>query len=59
MKLFQNQEKWKYPMTKLSIPQQSQPQQLGLQTMNNIHLPYEIHPMQLKVITSCNHVVYD
>ncbi|KAH0568198.1 hypothetical protein KQX54_019541, partial [Cotesia glomerata] len=43
-----NHEKWKYPMTKLSVPQQSQPQQLGLQTMNNVHLPYELHPMQLK-----------
>lgn len=36
-------------MTKLSVPQQSQSQQLGLQTMNNVHLPYEIHPMQIKV----------
>lgn len=38
-------------MTKLGVPQQSQSQQLGL-TMNNVHLsnvPYEIHPMQLKV----------
>ncbi|XP_054015106.1 pumilio homolog 1-like isoform X1 [Hylaeus anthracinus] len=43
-----NPEKWKYPITKLSVPQQNQPQQLGLQTMNNVHLPYEIHPMQLK-----------
>ncbi|KAG8036454.1 hypothetical protein G9C98_003776 [Cotesia typhae] len=30
------------------IDNQSQPQQLGLQTMNNVHLPYELHPMQLK-----------
>ena len=38
-------------MNKLSVPQQSQPQQLGLQTMNNVHaMSYEIHPMQLKVI---------
>lgn len=38
-------------MAKLGVPQQSQSQQLGL-TMNNVHLsnvPYEIHPMQLKV----------
>lgn len=53
--LFQNQEKWKYSMTKLGVPQQSQSQQLGL-TMNNVHLsnvPYEIHPMQLKVSNNC------
>jgi pumilio RNA-binding family len=37
-------------MNKLGVPQQSQPQQLGLQAMNNVHMPYEIHPMQLKVI---------
>ncbi|KAK2580527.1 hypothetical protein KPH14_006258 [Odynerus spinipes] len=54
-----NQEKWKYPITKLSIPQQNQPQQLGLQTMNNIHLPYEIHPMQLKSgAPGAEHLVY-
>jgi len=42
-------------MTKLGVPQQSQSQQLGL-TMNNVHLsnvPYEIHPMQLKVSNKC------
>lgn len=37
-------------MTKISVPQQSQPAQYGLQAMNNVHpLPYELHPMQLKV----------
>lgn len=44
-------------MTKLGVPQQSQSQQLGL-TMNNVHLsnvPYEIHPMQLKVSNKCQH----
>ncbi|KAK9306990.1 hypothetical protein QLX08_002594 [Tetragonisca angustula] len=54
-----NPEKWKYPITKLSVPQQNQPQQLGLQTMNNVHLPYEIHPMQLKSGTpGAEHLVY-
>ncbi|XP_031835906.1 pumilio isoform X2 [Nomia melanderi] len=54
-----NPEKWKYPITKLSVPQQSQPQQLGLQTMNNVHLPYEIHPMQLKSgAPGAEHLVY-
>lgn len=48
----QNHEKWKYPMNKIGVPQQSQPQQIGIQAMNNVHLPYEIHPMQLKVIIS-------
>ncbi|XP_078040025.1 pumilio isoform X1 [Augochlora pura] len=54
-----NPEKWKYPITKLSVPQQNQPQQLGLQTMNNVHLPYEIHPMQLKSgAPGAEHLVY-
>ncbi|KAL6425143.1 hypothetical protein ACFW04_009428 [Cataglyphis niger] len=56
-----NQEKWKYSMTKLGVPQQSQSQQLGL-TMNNVHLsnvPYEIHPMQLKSgAPGAEHLVY-
>ncbi|KAF3427722.1 hypothetical protein E2986_11106 [Frieseomelitta varia] len=53
-----NPEKWKYPITKLSVPQ-NQPQQLGLQTMNNVHLPYEIHPMQLKSgAPGAEHLVY-
>ncbi|XP_020291592.1 pumilio homolog 2 isoform X3 [Pseudomyrmex gracilis] len=56
-----NQEKWKYPMAKLGVPQQSQSQQLGL-TMNNVHLsnvPYEIHPMQLKSgAPGTEHLVY-
>ncbi|XP_029045543.1 pumilio isoform X2 [Osmia lignaria lignaria] len=54
-----NPEKWKYPITKLSMPQQNQPQQLGLQTMNNVHLPYEIHPMQLKSgAPGAEHLIY-
>ncbi|XP_015438567.1 PREDICTED: pumilio homolog 2 isoform X1 [Dufourea novaeangliae] len=54
-----NPEKWKYPITKLNVPQQNQPQQLGLQTMNNVHLPYEIHPMQLKSgAPGAEHLVY-
>ncbi|CAL7943023.1 unnamed protein product [Xylocopa violacea] len=54
-----NPEKWKYPITKLSVPQQNQPQQLSLQTMNNVHLPYEIHPMQLKSgAPGAEHLVY-
>ncbi|XP_017883841.1 pumilio homolog 2 isoform X3 [Ceratina calcarata] len=54
-----NPEKWKYPITKLSVPQQNQPQQLGLQTMNNVHIPYEIHPMQLKSgAPGTEHLVY-
>ncbi|XP_026825633.1 pumilio homolog 2 isoform X3 [Ooceraea biroi] len=52
-----NQEKWKYSVTKLGVPQQSQSQQLGL-TMNNVHLPYEIHPMQLKSGGPAEHLVY-
>ena len=36
-------------MNKIGIPQQTQQAQLGLQPMNNVHMPYEIHPMQLKV----------
>ncbi|XP_036142611.1 pumilio homolog 2 isoform X4 [Monomorium pharaonis] len=56
-----NQEKWKYSMTKLGVPQQNQSQQLGL-TMNNVHLsnvPYEIHPMQLKSgAPGAEHLVY-
>lgn len=46
-------------MTKLGVPQQSQSQQLGL-TMNNVHLsniPYEIHPMQLKVSINLNNYI--
>ncbi|XP_012142820.1 pumilio isoform X2 [Megachile rotundata] len=54
-----NPEKWKYPITKLSMPQQNQPQQLGLQTMNNVHVPYEIHPMQLKSgAPGAEHLIY-
>ncbi|EFN87211.1 Pumilio-like protein 1 [Harpegnathos saltator] len=54
-----NQEKWKFSMAKLSVPQQSQSQQLGLQTMNNVHLPYEIHPMQIKSgAPGAEHLVY-
>ncbi|KAJ8673653.1 hypothetical protein QAD02_004915 [Eretmocerus hayati] len=41
------------------IDNQTQHQQLGLQTVNNVHMPYEIHPMQLKSGTpGAEHLVY-
>ncbi|KAL7294613.1 hypothetical protein TKK_0011919 [Trichogramma kaykai] len=54
-----NQEKWKYSVNKMGVPQQNQQPQLNIQPMNNVHMPYEIHPMQLKSGTpGAEHMVY-